>query len=93
MSLRTLAVVPTACTSKQPWSMAPALRRTSGGWITGPAFVSATSTASTHGRVAGNSSLMRARAVLAREDGNTPTGRLAARTGAATVVTPVLRVR
>ena len=36
---------------------------------------------------------MRASAVFERDAGNTPTGRLAARTGAATVAGPVLRVR
>jgi len=39
--------------------MGPAFRSTSGGWITGPAFVSATSSASTHGRTPGKSSAIR----------------------------------
>ena len=68
--------------SKVPPSIEAAFTSTSGGWITGPALVSATSSASTHGRVAGNSALMRSSATFEREAGNTPTGRLAARTGA-----------
>ena len=73
--------------------MEPAFRRTSGGWITGPAFVSATSSASTHGRTAGKSSAIRATVGSLREAGKTPRGRFAARTGADTVAAPVLRAR
>src|SRR5437773_6452834 len=73
--------------------MEPAFRRTSGGWMTGPAFVSATSSASTHGRTAGKSSAIRATVGSLREAGKTPRGRFAARTGADTVAAPVLRAR
>src|SRR5207245_2682321 len=66
---RTLAVVPAAWTSKRPPSIAPAFRSTSGGWITGPALVSAASSASTHGRAAGNRSASRAKVCLPREAG------------------------
>ena len=93
MSLRALAEVPAAWMSKRPASIEAALTSTSGGWITGPTLVSAASSASTHGRDAGNSALIRWSPTLEREPGNTPTGRLAARTGAATVAGPVLRAR
>src|SRR5438552_10237742 len=93
MSRRVRSVVPAAWISNVPRSMAPALTSTSGGWITGPTLVSATSTASTHGRVAGYSSRTRASASLDRDAGKTPTGRLPARTGAATAAGPVLRAR
>ncbi len=43
--------------------------------------------------MAGNSALIRSSATFEREAGNTPTGRLAARTGADTAAGPVLRVR
>ena len=79
--------------SNVPPSIEAAFTSTSGGWMTGPALVSAASSASTHGRAAGNSALMRSSATFEREAGNTPTGRLAARTGADTAAGPVLRVR
>src|SRR5437773_11718814 len=90
MSRRTLGVVPAAWTSKLPPSIAPVFRRTSGGWITGPALVSATSRASAHGRTAGKSSASRGRTRALRDAGNTPTGRLVARTGAVTAGGAVL---
>ena len=93
MSRRTLGVVPAAWTSYRPASIGPALRSTSGGWITGPALVSATSRASTHGRTAAKSSASRGRTPALRDAGNTPTGRLAARTGAFTTVGAVFRAR
>ena len=91
MSRRALGVGPAAWTSKRPASIAPAFSSTSGGWITGPAFVSAASSTSAHGRTAGNSSANRASAASRCEAGKTPTGRVAARTGAATTAGPVFR--
>ena len=61
--------------------------------MTGPTLVSAASSVSTHGRAAGNNARIRSSAAFAREAGKTPTGRLAARTGALTAAGPVLRVR
>ena len=55
MSLRALGEVPAAWTSKRPASMEAAFTSTSGGWMTAPAFVSAASSTSTHGRAAGKS--------------------------------------
>src|SRR5882672_4556833 len=93
MRQRTLGVVPAAWTSKRPPSIGPAFRSTSGGCITGPVFVSAASRASAHGRMDGKSSARRARVGSTRDAGKTPSGRLAARTGAETLVTPVFRAR
>src|SRR5689334_4153388 len=93
MSRRALGEVPAAWMSKRPASIEPALTSTSGGWMTTPALVSAASSASTQGRLAGNSAVIFVSAAGVRDPGNTPTGRLAARTGALTVVGPVLRVR
>ena len=93
MSRRTLGVVPEAWTSKRPASMAPALRSTSGGWITVPALVSAASRTSWQGRIAGKSAARRSMVSAVSAAGNTPVGRLAARTGAATSAGPVLRAR
>src|SRR5262245_32309497 len=73
--------------------MAPALTRTSAGWITAPTLVSAASRASAHGRVAGKSSATRASASFEREAGKTAAGRLAARTGALTAAGDVVRAR
>src|SRR5437870_1477519 len=91
MSRRTLGVVPAAWTSKLPPSIAPVFRRTSGGWITGPALVSATSRESAHGRTAGKSSASRGKTRGPRDAGNTPIGRLAARRGALTTAGAVFR--
>ena len=57
------------------------------------AGVDETSRAFTQARVAGYSSRTRASASFARDAGNTPTGKFAARTGAATAAGPVLRAR
>ena len=61
--------------------------------MTGPAFVSAASSASAHGRRDGKSSARRAIVGAVRDAGKTPRGRFAARTGADTVVDPVFRAR
>ena len=93
MSRRTRGVVPAAWMSKRPPSIGPVFRSTSGGWMTGPAFVSATSSASAQRRIAGKSSASRASTASVRDAGKTPVGRFAARTAALTSAGPVLRVR
>ncbi len=89
---RTLAVVPCACTSNRPPSIAPRFSSTSGGWMIGPAFVRAASSASTQGRT-GKSGASFASTASVRCAGNTPVGRFAARTGALTSAGAVFRAR